>query len=321
MYILYPSIKTYVTHSFQVSDLHTLYIEESGNPDGIPVLYLHSGPGLGSEKYQRRFFDPEVYRIILFDQRGSGRSTPHAELKENTTQDLIEDIEKIRTYLKIDNWILFGSAWGSTLALAYAIKYADRVGGIVVHSVFLGRKLDIDWVYTKGTNRLFPDYWQDFVKLLSETERRNPLQSYYKKLRSSDELTRMASAKNWSAWQGQCATLQPHNQAKDHLLDPKIAVSLAHIETHYFLNNCFLSDNYILKHIDAIVSIPGFVVHGRYNAVAPLEHAWALDQAWNASQLYIVRDAGHSDKEPGMIDALIRVSNKIAKSFKTPNAG
>lgn len=320
MYILYPSIKNFETHHLKVDDKHSLYIEESGNPNGIPVIYLHSGPGIGSDKYQRRFFDPEVYRIILYDQRGAGRSTPHAELKDNTTQHLVDDLEAIREHLNIDSWILFGSSWGSLLALVYSIQNPERVSGLVVHSTFLGRQQDIDWVYKEGTNIFFPDYWDDFVKILSTGERANPLQAYHDKLRSADELTRMGSAKHWSMFQAQCSTLQPHNQTVDHLLDPKVAVGLVNIETHYFINNCFLEENYILDNIDKIADIPGFIVHGRYDAICPVKNAWELNQVWTKAQLYLVRDAGHSDKEPGMIDALIRVSNKIAKLYEKPTA-
>lgn len=320
MYILYPPIKTYQQHRLDVDNVHSLYIEESGNPDGIPVVYLHSGPGLGSEKYQRRFFDPDIYRIIIFDQRGAGKSTPHAELSNNTTQDIVNDLEAIRKHLNIDKWILFGSAWGSMLALIYAIQHPQHVSGMVTHSVFLGRKSDIEWVYREGTNFTFPDYWDEFTAPLSSTEKQNVLKAYHDRLRSSDELTRMGSAKHWSSYQAHCKTLQPHNQTMDHLLDPKTAIALAHTETHYFINNCFIEDNYILDNIDKFKDIPGYIVHGRYDSICPIVHAWDLSKVWSASQLYIVRDAGHGDNEPGMIDALIRVSNKIAKIHDDPTA-
>ena len=201
MQTLYPAIKTYDSHTLAVDSLHTLYIEECGNPNGLPILVLHSGPGTGCESYHRRLFDPEVYRIILFDQRGSGRSTPHAELKDNTTSHLLADIEAIRQHLNIRRWIVWGGAWGSLLALLYAQMHPSRVMGLILHSVFLGRQQDIDWFYKSGANLVFPDYWQDFVQNFPEDQRAEPLKAYYERLCDTNEVTRMATAKAWSLWQ------------------------------------------------------------------------------------------------------------------------
>lgn len=318
MQTLYPSIKTYAEHRLNVDPLHMIYFEEAGNPDGLPVLVVHSGPGSGCENYHRCFFDPGIYRIILFDQRGAGRSTPHTELKNNTTADLISDMEAIRKHLNIDRWVLWGGAWGSTLSLIYAQTYPEHTIGLVLHSIFLGREKDIDWFYKKGANLIFPDYWADFIQGFPIKEQANPLQAYYKKLNGQDELARMSTAKAWSLWQARCAALQPHHQIIDHFSDPHLAIGLATIECHYFINNCFITENQILNNMDKIKHIPGYIIHGRYNIVCPLQNAWTLHQAWDASELYIIRDAGHSVKEPGVIDANIIATNNMAKThFKT----
>lgn len=311
MHTLYPAIKTYAKHKLAVEKPHTLYIEECGNPDGLPILVVHSGPGTGCEPYHRRFFDPERYRIVLFDQRGAGRSTPHAELDNNTTTDLLADMEQIREYLKIDRWILFGGAWGSTLSMLYAEAHPERVMGLILHNIFLARKRDIDWFYRQGANLMFPDYWADFMKNLSAAERKYPLKSYHARLIGNDEVTRMATAKAWSLWQARCAALQPHSNIIHHFCDPHFAVGLACIESHYFVNDCFMKDNHILTNINKIKHIPAYIIHGRYDMVCPLECAWELHQHWPSSELYIIRDAGHSDKEPGIIDALILASKKF----------
>lgn len=309
---LYPAIKTYAEHRLPVSELHTIYVEECGNPLGIPVIVLHSGPGAGCDPYHRCFFDPERYRIVLFDQRGSGRSTPRAELRENTTQDLIDDIEKIREFLNIDRWVVFGGAWGSALGLLYAEAYPTHVIGIVIHCVFLARKSDIDWFYQEGASHVFPDYWDDFVSGFSEDEQKNLVQAYHQRLAGNDDLQRMAAAKSWSFWQARTASLQPHSQLMDHFSDPHFAVSLATIESHYFSNLCFIEENQIFKNLHKILHIPAYIIHGRYDLVCPLQCAWDLHQAWPKSELYIIRDAGHTIREPGIIDALVMATKKIA---------
>lgn len=317
MQTLYPAIKTYNEHRLTVEKPHSLYIEECGNPDGLPVLVVHSGPGAGCEAYHRRFFDPQKYRIILFDQRGSGRSKPHAELDGNHTQALIEDIEAIREYLNIKTWALFGGAWGAALSLLYAQHYPRHVTGLVLHSVFLGRKQDIQWFYQHGANLMFPDYWCEFEQAFSAEERKDLVTAYYERLCGNDELARMATAKSWSLWQARCSALQPHSNIIDHFTDPRFATGLASIESHYFVNNCFLEDNQILTNMDKIKDIPGFIIHGRYDMVCPLDGAWELHQSWPTSELYIVRDAGHASREPGIIDALVVATRKMARGNLT----
>jgi proline iminopeptidase len=312
---LFPSIKPYVKHSFAVDAPHILSIDECGNPAGLPVLFVHGGPGAGCETYHRRFFDPNRYRIILFDQRGCGRSTPHAELRGNNTQSLVSDIEAIRIYLDIERWVLFGGSWGSTLGLIYAETYPDRVLALALRGIFLCRTQEIHWFYQEGASRLYPDYWEDFIKPIPEDERGNLVKAYYKRLSGSDELARMACAKAWSIWEGRLSTLQPKKTVISHFSDPFTAVSLARIECHYFSNESFLAPNQILDNVAAIADIPGVIVHGRYDVVCPLKSAWELHRAWPKSELKIIQDAGHSATEPGIVDALVRATNQFADQF------
>lgn len=311
MYTLYPSIKTFVTHKIKVDPPHELHVEECGNPEGIPVLILHSGPGTGCEPFHRRFFCPETYRIILFDQRGAGQSTPHASLEHNTTPHLIDDIELIRDTLGVRQWYIFGSAWGSTLALIYAEEYPQNVLGLILNCVFLARRRDIDWFYKQGTNAIFPEHWQDFIDNIPDKERDNIVKAYANRLNGNDELARMSAAKSWSLWQAQCLSLHPHHNNIEHFTDPHFATGLARIETHYFSNDCFIEDNQILNNIKKIRHLPIFLIHGRYDMICPLENAWTLHSACPASELIIVRDAGHSLNEAGIIDALILASKNI----------
>lgn len=315
MHILYPEIKPYAVHALKVDNPHLLYIEECGNPDGIPVLFLHGGPGAGCEPYHRRFFDPERYRIILFDQRGAGRSSPHAELENNHTAALVSDIERIRDYFSIKQWVLFGGSWGATLALLYAQAYPQQVKCMVLRGVFLCRPEDIHWFYQEGASRIFPDAWENFLKPIPPSERGNLLQAYYKRLTGRDELARMACAKAWSSWEGHCSTLRPNHMVLDHFGEPHTALSLARIECHYFMNHAFLEPNQILNQVAVISEIPGVIVHGRYDTVCPLEQAYSLHKAWPASELHIVRDAGHSASEASIVDALVRATDELANKF------
>lgn len=316
MLILYPDIKPYSEHRLEVDEPHTLYIEESGNRDGIPVLFLHGGPGGGCEPFFRRFFDPEKYRIILFDQRGAGRSTPHAELRGNTTQALIEDIEKIREHLEIDKMLLFGGSWGSTLALAYAEEYPDNVVGMILRGIFLCRNKDLRWLYQEGASRIFPDAWKEYLKPIPKSERDDIIAAFYKRLTGTDELARMAAAKAWSLWEGHCATLRPSHTVIDHMAEPHTAISLARIECHFFINNAFLEEDQILRRAHRISHIPGIIVHGRYDMICPLDNAFDLHSVWENSELHIVRDAGHASSEPGIVDALVRATDEMAKRLE-----
>lgn len=309
---LFPDIKPYKTHQINVDEPHVLYVEESGNSEGIPVLFVHGGPGAGCESYHRCFFDPNVYRIILFDQRGAGRSTPHAELEGNTTQHLVNDMEVIRETLDINRWVLFGGSWGSTLSLVYAETHSDRVMGLIVRGIFLTRQKEIDWFYQEGASRIFPDYWQDFIEPIPENERNNLLEAFYKRLTGANEIAQMQAAKVWSIWEGRTATLTANKNVIDHFGNAHTALSLARIECHYFMNDSFLEENQILNNVDKLQNIPGVIVQGRYDLICPLESAWALHQNWLNSELKIIVDAGHSATEAGTVDALVSATEEMA---------
>lgn len=313
MQVLFPDLRTYAKHSLKVDDVHTLYVEESGAEDGIPVLFIHGGPGAGCSKYDRRFFDPDAYRIILYDQRGSGRSTPHADLRNNTTSHLLEDIEAIREFLGIKQWLLFGGSWGATLALLYAEAQPQRVLGLILRGIFLCRKQDLDWFYQAGADRIFPDYWHEFTSMIPEAEQSNLIQAYYERLTGSNELAKMAAAKAWATWEGRCATLRPNPDIVHEFSDPHLALALACLETHYFINNGFIQPNQIIANADKLAGIPGVIIHGRYDIVCPLDNATDLHQAWPDAELQIIRDAGHSSHEASIVDALIKATNDMAK--------
>lgn len=308
---LYPDIKPNQKYNLDVGDGHTLYVEESGSEDGLPVVYLHGGPGAGSHKSNRRYFDPEKYRIILFDQRGAGRSEPHASLEANTTQKLIADLEVIREHLNVDKWVVMGGSWGSTLALAYAQAHNDRVLGLILRGVFLGRREDIEWLYSDGTRRVFPDHWQEFILPIPEEEREDLIKAYLSRLTGQDELARMAAAKAWANWEAKTATLEPNPNVVETLSSPHIALSMSRISAHYFANYCFLEENQLLDNAHLLDDIPGIIVHGRYDMLCPLENAWTLQSQWKSCELHAVRDAGHSASEAGIIDALVKATKEM----------
>jgi proline iminopeptidase len=313
---MYPDIKPYATHQLRVDAIHTLYVEESGEPDGIPILFLHGGPGAGCESHHRRFFDPNRYRIILFDQRGCGRSTPHAELDGNDTDRLVSDIEAIREFLGIDRWMVFGGSWGSTLALAYAEAYPRQVMGLVLRGIFLCRQREIEWFYQEGANRIFPDYWQAYVSIIPSAERSDMLRAYYRRLTGADELARMAAAKAWALWEARTATLLPAKEIVEHFSDPHVALSLARIESHYFVNNSFLAPNQLLDSVHKISDIPGIIIQGRYDLICPMESAWELHRLWPKSKLQIIDNAGHSASETGICRALIQATDYFAEQLE-----
>lgn len=308
MYKLYPPLKTNQQLWLKVDSLHEIYVEESGNPHGLPVLFVHGGPGAGCEDKHRSYFDPNLYRIILFDQRGAGKSRPHAALENNTTMDLVADMERIRQELKVDRWVIFGGSWGSTLALVYAETHPTRVLGLILRGIFLCRPGDIHWFYQSGANRLFPDYWQDFIAPIPESERHDLLHAHYRRLTGEDEVARMRSAEAWSIWEGRTATLLPKKEVVDFFSDPHVALSLARIEAHYFINHIFLRPNQVLHDAYKLANIPGVIVHGRYDVVCPIENAWDLHKAWPEARLEIVPAAGHSASEPGIVSALIQAT-------------
>ncbi|MGH1536655.1 MAG: prolyl aminopeptidase [Gammaproteobacteria bacterium] len=310
---LYPEINPYHEFQLEVSALHTLWIEECGNPHGIPVVFLHGGPGAACEPFQRRFFDAKKYRIILFDQRGCGRSTPHAELSENTTDNLIADIEAIRKYLKIEKWLVFGGSWGSTLALAYAETYTECVTGLILRGVFLCRQRDIQWFYQDGASYIYPDLWQNYISIIAEEEQSDLVSAYYKCLTSDDEKIQLDAARAWSIWEGGTSNLISKPSVLEHFADDHIALSLARIECHYFINNSFMQDNQLLDGAHKLKDIPGVIVHGRYDVVCPLEQAFALHQVWPKAELMVTPNSGHSATEDENIDALIGATQKFSE--------
>ena len=318
MRTLYPDIKPYAKHRLAVELPHELYIEESGNPEGIPVLFVHGGPGAGCEDYHRRFFDAERFRIILMDQRGAGRSTPLAELEHNSTDRLVADMETLREFLDIDQWLLFGGSWGSTLSLVYAQAHPQRVTGMVLRGIFLCRPQDIHWFYQNGASRVFPDYWEDYLAPIPQEERGDMVSAYYKRLTSSNELEQIQAAKAWSIWEGRCATLHPNPDVVEHFGHPHVAIALARIECHYFMNQSFLEPDQLVLNAHKLAHIPAVIVHGRYDMVCPLDNALALGRAWPEADLQIIRDAGHSASEPAIVDALIRaVEDVVSKSRRS----
>lgn len=321
MFPLYPEIKPYERHRLKVDDIHELYVDESGTPEGIPVLFVHGGPGSGCEFNSRCFFNPEKYRIILFDQRGAGRSTPHAVLSDNTTADLIADMEKIREFLKIDKWILFGGGWGATLSLAYAQAFPEQTLALIVRGVFLGRDRDIHWYSEDGASRFFPDHWEDFIDPVAKYRRDNEanissVEAYFQMMQQDNELARMAAAKAWSTWEAHASTLHPDPRLIKHFSDGGRAHARCLIATHFFRNQCFLEPDQLLRGAAALKDIPGIIVHGRFDCVCPLDNGHQLREVWPHSQLFIVREAGHSATEPAMIDALVRATRDMALRFE-----
>jgi len=312
---LFPDIRPYATHQLAVGGGHELYLEECGNPEGLPVVFLHGGPGGGCAPWHRRFFDPERYRIVLFDQRGCGRSTPHASLEVNTTWDLVADMERIRDVLGIERWVVFGGSWGSTLGLAYAQACPAQVLALVLRGIFLCRPQEIRWFYQQGASRVFPDYWADFESVIPQHERHDMLSAYHRLLTGDNEIKRMAAAKAWSVWEGRTATLLPNPEVVEHFGDPRVALSMARIESHYFMHDAFLGPNQLLDDAGRLEGIPGIIVHGRYDLICPLENAWQLHRAWPGSELNIVPGAGHSAGEPGIAAALVAATNRLAQQL------
>lgn len=312
---LYPEIEAYDQFYLDVSDGHSLYVEQSGNPDGIPALFLHGGPGAGFESYHRRFFDPQKYHLVLFDQRGAGRSKPHASLKNNTTQKLVEDIENLRKHLGIEKWLVFGGSWGSTLALVYAQTHPEAVAALVVRGIFMCRPREIEWFYQSGADRVFPDYWQDYLAPIPEAERGDLVKAFYKRLTSDQPEEQQAAAQAWSVWEGRTASLLGRQDVVDFFSQPDIALAVARIEAHYFVNDAFLAPEQILNDIDRIRHIPAVIVQGRYDIICPMDSAWALHQAWPEADFHIIDDAGHAASEPGIIRSLVSATDHFARQL------
>lgn len=308
----YPPIEPFKTGEIKVSDLHTIYYEQCGNPKGHPVVFLHGGPGGGISEDHRRYFDPQHYHIILFDQRSCGKSKPTAELRENTTWDLVSDIEKIRRQMGVEKWIVFGGSWGSTLALTYAITHPDRVRGLILRGIFLCRPSEIKWFYQFGASEIFPDIWEPYYNYIPENERHDLVSAYHKRLTDPDYQTRLTAAKIWSKWEAATSRLIVSPTAIDEFDDPDSALAFARIECHYFMNNAFFkTDNFILENIEKIRHIPGLIVQGRYDVVCPARSAWDLHRAWPEAKLQIIADAGHAASEPGIRSALIEATDSF----------
>jgi len=311
---LYPEIEPFNSGTLTVSPLHTLYYEESGNPKGKPVVFLHGGPGGGANAKCRRFFDPAIYRIVLFDQRGCGKSTPHAELIDNTTWHLVADIEQLREHLKIDRWQVFGGSWGSTLALAYAQTHPERVTELVLRGIFLLRRKELEWFYQDGCSSLYADAWEAYRDAIPEVERADMMGAYYRRLTSDDANVRVAAARAWSVWEGATSYLF---QDRTHIASSgqdEFALAFARIECHYFVNGGFLEhDDQLLRNIDRIRDIPAVIVQGRYDVVCPMRSAWDLHRAWPEADLKIVQDAGHSAFEPGIMHELLEATDRFGR--------
>jgi proline iminopeptidase len=311
---LYPEIEPFDTGRLSVSPVHELYYEQCGNPQGKPVIFLHGGPGGGLVPEYRRFFDPDIYRIVLFDQRGSGQSTPHACLEDNTTWHLVADIEQLRTRLGIERWQVFGGSWGSTLSLAYAETHPDRVESLVLRGIFLCRPSEIRWFYQGGASAIFPDVWEHYLKIIPEAERGDMLAAYHRRLTSDIESIQLEAARAWSVWEGSTSKLFPDQALIESSGEAHFALALARIECHYFMNNCFFdTDNYLLENIGKVRHIPAAIIQGRYDVVCPLTSAWDLHRAWPEADLEIIADAGHSSLESGIASALVDATDRFGR--------
>jgi proline iminopeptidase len=309
---IYPPIEPYRTGRLRVSDVHELYFEESGNPEGKPVVFLHGGPGFGTEPGHRRFFDPKAYRIVLFDQRGCGRSTPHASLVENTTWHLVSDIEALRTHLGIERWQVFGGSWGSTLALAYAQAHPKHVTELVLRGIFLIRKSEIDWFYQRGASALYPDAWEKYLEPIPEAERGDLLRAFYRRLTGDDATERTRAAKAWSIWEGSTSCLLPSRTLIEKTAGDEFATAFARIECHYFVHGAWVDgERDLLRNVGKVRHVPAVIVQGRYDVVCPMETAWALHRAWPEADFRVVQDAGHAATEPGITHELVEATDRF----------
>jgi len=311
---LYPPIEPYETGMLDVGDGHRLYWELCGNPNGKPVVFLHGGPGGGSSPEHRRQFNPDKYKILVFDQRGCGKSTPYASLEHNTTWDLVEDIEKLRTEVaRVEKWQVFGGSWGSTLAITYAETYPDRVTELVLRGIFLFDQYELDWMYKEGgASQVYPDKFEEFLSPIPEDQRSDLVEAYRKLLTGDDQDARLKAAKAWSKWEGEIVTLLPSPDTVEHFTSPEVAVAVARIENHYMANHGWLEEGQLLRNATKLRGIPGVIVQGRHDTCTPPVAAWQLKQAWPEVELNIIPDAGHLFSEPGVLDGLIRATDRFA---------
>ena len=308
----YPEIAPFATGYLPVGGPHQIYYEQCGNPKGAPIVFLHGGPGAGSSAVHRRFFDPAHYHIIIYDQRGAGRSKPLGEITDNTTLHLIADLERLRSHLGIDRWVVFGGSWGSTLAIAYAEAHADRCKALVLRGIFLCRKSEIDW-FLHGMRAFAPEIWREFTDYLPAAERGDLLTSYYKRLTDPDPKVHMPAARKWSVYEGTCCTLLPSPETVESFAQDTVALGIARMEAHYFINDIFLPEDSLLKNVGKIRHIPAVIVQGRYDLVCPIETADELHRAWPEAEYTVVPDAGHSAMEPGIRSALIEATDKFRR--------
>ncbi len=313
---LYPDFQPYETGHLDVGDGHRLYWELSGNPNGKPAVMLHGGPGGGSSPDHRRQWNPEKYKILVFDQRGCGKSTPYASLEANTTWHLVDDIEKLRTQVaKVDKWMVFGGSWGSTLSLAYAQKHPERCTELVLRGIFLFQQFELDWLYKEGgASSLYPDKWDEFASIIPEAERGDFIEAYRKRLLSADADEQLRFAKAWSKWEADTVTVLPRPEVVDHFTSPDVAVAVARIENHYMANKGWLEEGQLLRGAEKIRGIPGVIVQGRHDCCTPPRAAWQLKQAWPEVDLQIVPDGGHLFNEPGILDGLVRATDRFASA-------
>jgi len=303
---LYPPTEPFNTFDLAVSDLHTIHIQEAGNPNGKPAVFLHGGPGGGTESFYCQFFDPERWRLVLIDQRGCGKSTPFAELRENTTWDLVDDIEKVRDHLGIEKWVVFGGSWGSTLSLAYVQSHPNRVKGLILRGIFLLRRKELQWFYQSGTSEIYPDAFEHYIKPIPENERHDLLSAFYKRLTSDDAKERLEAARAWAIWEGSTSKLYSDPSLIERFGEDEFAEAFARIECHYFINGGWFSpEDQLLQNIDIIREIPAVIVQGRYDVVCPVVSAWDLHKAWPEAEFCIIQDAGHSMTEPGIRSKLL----------------
>ncbi|HZO11848.1 MAG TPA: prolyl aminopeptidase [Polyangiaceae bacterium] len=309
---LYPDVEPYRTGYLEVGDGHHVYFEESGNPSGKPAVFVHGGPGGGTSPKQRRFFDPTSYRIVLFDQRGCGKSVPHASLEANTTWHLVADMEMLRQHLGIERWLVFGGSWGSTLALAYAETHPARVSELVLRGIFMLRKKELIWFYQEGASFLFPDAWEKFLAPIPPNERGDLLQAYYRRLAGADEAQRLEAARAWSVWEASTSFLYYNAEHVERAADDLFALAFARIECHYFVNHGFFArEGQLLDDVACIRHIPSVIVQGRYDVVCPMVTAWELYRAWPEVDLIIIPDAGHASYEPGIASALVAATDRF----------
>jgi proline iminopeptidase len=309
---LYPPIEPYETGTLDVGDGHTIYWEKVGTPGAKPAVFLHGGPGSGCSETQRRQWDPALYDVLLWDQRGCGRSTPFASLENNTTWDLVADMERLRAMCGHDKWQVFGGSWGSTLSLAYAQTHPERVSELVLRGIFLARPSEFDWLYAYGASELYPEGWADFIGLIPEDERSDVVEAYHRRLTSDDHATKLEAAKAWSTWEGLTVTLLPDPAILEDFTEENHAIAVARIENHYFRHKCWLEENQLLENAHKLRGIPGVIVQGRHDCCTPPAAAWALKQVWPEVDLQIVPDGGHLFSEPGISDGLVRASDRFA---------